>query len=134
MALTPERDALGVWLSVAVPLRIVAACVDAAGRNDVHSDVVRGEFGGETTGQPDQAHLRRRQMGAAGAAGADRTVATEKQEPAVLILHHRLDQRARQVDRPVEDDAANMLPLLLRPEIKGFCGRIAALLIRMSTR
>src|SRR6476619_5602452 len=32
MALTPERDALGVWQPVAVPLRIVAACVDAAGR------------------------------------------------------------------------------------------------------
>src|SRR5262249_23124222 len=58
-------------------------------------------------------------MGAAAVAGADRTVAAEEQDPAVLILHHRLDQRACQVDRAVEHDAANVLPLLLRPRDKG---------------
>src|SRR6516164_698759 len=58
-------------------------------------------------------------MGAAAVAGADRTVTAEEQDPTVLIVHHRLDQGARQVDRAVEHDAANMLPLLLRPRDKG---------------
>ena len=72
---------------------------------------MRREFGGEPARHPDQPHLRRRQVRASAAARRDRAVAAEEQDAAVLVLDHLPDQRARQVERAVEDDAADQLPI-----------------------
>src|SRR5215468_1414687 len=50
-------------------------------------------------------------MRAATAAGRDRAVAAEEQNAPVAILDHRLDQRARQAERPVENHTSDQLPI-----------------------
>src|SRR5579884_571108 len=50
-------------------------------------------------------------MRAAAAAGGNRAVAAEKQDAPVAMLDHRLDQRARQVERAVENHASDQLPI-----------------------
>src|SRR5215472_12586008 len=62
MALPAERNAGGIGHAAMIPLGIVPPGVDAAGRHDVGADVLPGVFGGERSRQPDQAHLRRRDM------------------------------------------------------------------------
>src|SRR5215469_15820059 len=50
-------------------------------------------------------------MRAATAAGRDRAVAAEEQNAPVAVLDHRLDQRARQAERPVENHTSDQLPI-----------------------
>src|SRR5215471_11800282 len=50
-------------------------------------------------------------MSAATAASGNRAVADEEQNAPVAILDHRLDQRARQVERPVKNHAPDQLPI-----------------------
>src|SRR5579884_84580 len=121
-ALAAERDAGGVGDAAVVPLRVVAPCVDAAGRDDVDADVVRRELRGEAARQPDQPHLRRRDVGAAGAAAGEGAVADEEEDAAVAVLDHRPDQCAGEVEPGVEHDAAHPLPV--------FVGQLGEWLVR----
>src|SRR6266850_2208419 len=57
MPLAPKRNAGGVRQATMIPLRIVAPCIDAAGRHDINPDVVWREFGGEPARHADQPHL-----------------------------------------------------------------------------
>src|SRR5215510_8836729 len=50
-------------------------------------------------------------MSAATAASGNRAVADEEQNAPVAILDHRLDQRARQVERTVKNHAPDQLPI-----------------------
>src|SRR5215470_6026579 len=50
-------------------------------------------------------------MSAAAAASGNRAVADEEQNAPVAILDHRLDQRARQVERTVKNHAPDQLPI-----------------------
>src|SRR6266849_10810333 len=50
-------------------------------------------------------------MSAAAAASGNRAVADEEQNAPVAILDHWLDQRARQVERAVENHAPDQLPI-----------------------
>src|SRR5215467_12632125 len=45
-ALPAQRDAGGVRQVTSIPFWVVAPCVDAAGRNDINSDVMGGKFRG----------------------------------------------------------------------------------------
>jgi hypothetical protein len=72
---------------------------------------VRGEFRSEPASKADQRHFGRRKVGAAAAAAGKRTVADKEKDAAVFVLNHRADQRARQVKRAVEDDAADEFPI-----------------------
>jgi NAD(P)-dependent dehydrogenase (short-subunit alcohol dehydrogenase family) len=65
MPLAAERDAGGTGYPPAIPFGVVPTGIDAARRDDVHPNVLGGEFGGETARQPDEAHLRCRHVGAA---------------------------------------------------------------------
>src|SRR5215813_4975683 len=135
-ALPPKRDPGGVRQVTLIPLRVVASRIDAARRNDVNADVMGSEFRGEPARHADQPHLRRRQMSAATAASGNRAVADEEQNAPVAIPHHWLYQRARQVERAVKNyttDRINSQSAWV-VSMNGLCGRIAALLIRMSTR
>src|SRR5262245_9012976 len=58
-------------------------------------------------------------MSAATAANGYRAVADEEQNAPVAILDHRLDQRARQVERTVENHAPDQLPI----RVAGFSER-----------
>src|SRR5882672_6162577 len=73
-------------------------------------------------------------MSAAAAASGNRAVADEEQNAPVAILDHWPDQRTRKVERAVENHAPDQLPSESVVSVNGLCGRIAALLIRMSTR
>src|SRR5262245_16032781 len=50
-------------------------------------------------------------MSAATAASGNRSVADEEQNAPVAILDHRLDQRARQVERTIKNHAPDRLPI-----------------------
>ena len=113
MPLAAERNTAGVRHMAAIPFGVVAPGIDAAGRDHIDADVVRGELGGEPARHADQPHLRRREMGAAAAASGNRAVAAEEQDAPVLVLDHLADQRARQVEGPVEYDIADPLPILI---------------------
>src|SRR3954470_17848012 len=82
LALAPQWDAARVRQMAprrsGVPFGIVAPGIDAARRYDIDPDVVRREFRGEPARHPDQAHLRRRQVGAAMTLGRNRTVAAKE--------------------------------------------------------
>src|SRR5262245_61047575 len=90
VALASERDATRVRDVAAVPLGVGAAGVDAAWRDDVDADVVRGVLGGEATAEPDQAVLGGRDVSAAGAAG-EGALAHEVDDAAVVVPGHAVD-------------------------------------------
>src|SRR5580700_1877129 len=121
MPLTAEWNTGGVRDPPLIPLGIVPAGVDAAGGDHVGPDVLRGELGGQGSRQPDQAHLRRRDVGASAAAG-EGAFAGEKQDAAVLVLDHRADGRLRAVECAIEDDPPDVLPVLYRHLGEGLVG------------
>src|SRR6516164_11732986 len=90
MSLAAERDAGRIRHAAVIPFGIVPPCVDAAGRNDIGTDVLSRIFSGERPRYPDQPHLRRRDMHAS-AAAAKASVAGKEQDTAELVLDHRRD-------------------------------------------
>src|SRR5215469_4730859 len=98
LALAPERDAGGARRAAVIPFWVGSRCVDAARRDDIDADIVRGEFGGEAARQPDQAHLGRRDVCASGPA-AKSAVAAKEQDAPVAVFDHRGDELAGQIER-----------------------------------
>src|SRR5437763_6692148 len=82
MPLTAQWNADGARHPPLVPLGIIPASIDAAGGDHVGPDVLGGELGGQGSRQPDQAHFRRRDVGAPAAAGKS-AFAGEKQDAAI---------------------------------------------------
>jgi hypothetical protein len=111
--LTPQGNAGGAWGPSLVPLGIGPYGVDAARRDDVDADIMRGELRSQPAGEPDQAHLGRRDMGPS-AATDEGPFAGEEQDAPVTVLDHRLDDRARKVERSIEDDPPDGFPILRR--------------------
>src|SRR5689334_18752303 len=105
LALTAQGDAGGARRMPLIPFGIVPPCVDAAGGDHVGPNVVRGELGGQPSRQPDQPHLRRRDMSAAVAADKS-SLAGEEQDAPVAVLDHRRNDSLRAVKRSVEHDAS----------------------------
>src|SRR6266404_5483168 len=110
MPLAPQGNPDGAGHMAAIPLGIVSPGIDAAGGDDVGADIVRGEFDGERTREPDQAHFRRRHMNPSAATG-EGALAGKEQDAPVAVRDHRGDDRPRAVHRPVEDDASDLLPV-----------------------
>src|ERR1051326_9076507 len=86
LALAAQRNPRRVRRPALIPFRIVAPCIDAARRNDVHPDVVRRELAGQSASKAHQPHLRRRHMRPPAAAD-ERALAGEEQDPPISVLH-----------------------------------------------
>ena len=93
-----------------------------------------GEFGGQRPRQPDQAHFRRRDMGAPAAAGeGDPSPVKNRIRPYLFLTIDGITARVQWIapSRTTPRTASQSSSVT---SVKGLCGRIAALLIRMSTR
>ena len=112
-SLTPERNARRARRPALVPLGIGARRVDAARRDHIDPDVVRGELGREPSRQPHQTHLRRRHVRAP-AAAHEGAFAREQHDASVLVGDHGLDDGARAIQRPVQHDPPHRFPVLHR--------------------
>src|SRR5438445_8018639 len=110
MPLTAQGNPGGARHMAAIPFGIVSPGIDAAGGDDVGADIVRGEFDGERTREPDQTHFRRRHMNPSAATG-EGALAGKEQDAPIAVINHRIDNRPRTVHRPVEDDAPDLLPV-----------------------
>src|SRR5437763_11458678 len=109
--LTAQWNAGGARHPPLVPLGIIPAGIDAARGDHVGPDVLGGELGGQGSRQPHETHLRGRDVSASAAAG-ESAFASEEQNAPILVFDHRADCRLRAVERAIEHDAPNVLPVL----------------------
>src|SRR5438132_5911643 len=85
MPLTAQGNPGGARRMATIPFGIVSPGIDAAGRDDVGADILRGEFDGERTREPDQTHFRRRHMNPSAATG-ECAFAGEEQDAPIAVL------------------------------------------------
>src|SRR3989442_9146248 len=124
--LTSEGNARGVRHLSLVPRGIGSRGVDRPRRDDVDADVLRGELGSEAPRQPHEPHLRRGDVGPPGATD-EGSFARQEHDAAIPVRDHALDDRPGAIHGPVQDDAANRLPVLtrqLRERLVGTDGRV----------
>src|ERR1700736_2138826 len=111
--LTAQGNPGGTRHMAPIPFGIVSPGIDTAWGDHIGADVLPRKLDSQRASEPDQAHLRRRDVSASAAAG-ECAFAGEEQDAPIAVGDHRGDDRSRAIHRPVEDDAPDLLPILHR--------------------
>ena len=119
-ALAPQGNAGGARRAALVPLGIGARGVDAARRDHVDPDVLRGELGARPRASPTSPIFAAETW--ARPIHRRRPLAGDEQDAPIAVLDHRVDDGSRAIERSVENDSPDGLPVVHRQLGEGLVG------------